>query len=105
MKRLCLSAIVLLTLFSARLGADQPGGEKSASGKRTGSRPVSPSRRIKRLTYDFKAAGKKMEYGLFVPSNYDSPAMAKASACAAVAEAFQPGLAGARADATACPLR
>ena len=75
MKRLCLYAIVLLTLFSARLGADEPGGEKSASGKR--SRPVSPSRRIQRLTYDFKAAGKKMEYGLFVPSSYESPAMAK----------------------------
>ena len=77
MKRVFLSAIFFLALVSARVGADEPGGENSASGKRTRSRTVSPSRRIKRLTYDFKAAGKKMEYGLFVPSSYESPAMAK----------------------------
>ena len=77
MKRVFLSAIFFLALVSARVGADEPGGENSASGMRTRSRTVSPSRRIKRLTYDFKAAGKKMEYGLFVPSSYESPAMAK----------------------------
>ena len=77
MKRVFFAAIFFLALVSARLGADEPGGENSASGKRIRSRTVSPSRRIKRLTYDFKAAGKKMEYGLFVPSSYESPAMAK----------------------------
>ena len=77
MKRVFFAAIFFLALVSARVGADEPGGENSASGKRTRSRTVSPSRRIKRLTYDFKAAGKKMEYGLFVPSSYESPAMAK----------------------------
>lgn len=30
-----------------------------------------PAERIQKLTYDFKEAGKEMEYGLFVPSGYD----------------------------------
>src|SRR5262245_43022176 len=50
-------AVALATLVSA---------EEPAL-KQTGA----PSSRIQKKTYDFKEAGKEMEYALFVPSKYD----------------------------------
>ena len=35
------------------------------------SRKESTTSRIQKKTYDFKEAGKEMEYAVFVPSNYD----------------------------------
>ena len=74
MEQLSLKTLVLFAMLPALTGADEPG---SRPGKRSSSRPASPGRRIQRLTYDFKAAGKKMEYGLFVPSSYKAEANSK----------------------------
>src|SRR5688572_2102146 len=52
-------AIVVLALFVPPLAA-QPGAKKNATHSR-----------IERKTYDFKEAGKEMEYALFVPTGYD----------------------------------
>jgi poly(3-hydroxybutyrate) depolymerase len=42
-----------------------------AQEKPSGESAKAPASRIEKKTYDFKAAGKEMEYGLFVPSKYD----------------------------------
>ncbi len=69
--RLFLKLFVLAASLPAPLAAGEP---EKAAGKKPASRPVSPTRRIQKLSYDFKEAGKKMEYGLFVPSNYKDEA-------------------------------
>ena len=56
-------AVVICVLSSPILGAEPP-------------KKASPTRRIQKLTYDFKEAGKQMEYGLFVPSSYDEDSRA-----------------------------
>ena len=76
MPRLSLKTLPLLVLLPVSLGAQEP-GPKSQPGKRSSTSRSSPTRRIQRLTYDFKAAGKKMEYGLFVPSSYKLAANSK----------------------------
>jgi poly(3-hydroxybutyrate) depolymerase len=53
----------LLALGLVALASAQEPGQKEP-GKPTGSR-------IEKKTYDFKEAGKEMEYALFVPSKYD----------------------------------
>src|SRR5262245_3365649 len=53
----------LLVLSLATLASAQEPGQKQPGG--------SPSSRIQKKTYDFKEAGKEMEYALFVPSKYD----------------------------------
>lgn len=53
--------VALLGLVSSAFAADPP---KKEAGK-------SASSRIESKTYDFKDAGKEMEYSLFVPSGYD----------------------------------
>lgn len=55
--RLILPAVAAL-LFPLGLVAQPPGGSSTQS-------------RIQKKTYDFKEAGKEMEYALFVPSKYD----------------------------------
>lgn len=70
MNRLSLKLLVLLSVLPVLMGADKPA-------KKAKPKPVSPTRRIQRLSYDFKDAGKKMEYGLFVPSSYESEPNAK----------------------------
>jgi len=66
MNRLSLK-LLMLTVLPVLLGADQPA-------KQAKPKPLSPIRRIQKLSYDFKDAGKEMEYGLFVPSSYESQA-------------------------------
>jgi poly(3-hydroxybutyrate) depolymerase len=66
-----LKLMVLAAVFPAGPAA---GELEKAPPKTSASGPVSPTRRIQRLSYDFKAAGKKMEYGLFVPSSYQDEA-------------------------------
>ena len=66
-----LKLMFLSAVFPAVLVAGEP---EKAPEKKTASRPVSPTRRIQKLSYDFMAAGKKMEYGLFVPSTYQDEA-------------------------------
>ena len=53
----------LLVLGLATLVSAQEPGQKQAGGP--------PSSRIQKKTYDFKEAGKEIEYALFVPSSYD----------------------------------
>jgi len=65
MNRLTLKQLVLVCVLPVLLGADEPA-------KKANPKPLSPIRRIQKLSYDFKDAGKKMEYGLFVPSSYES---------------------------------
>jgi poly(3-hydroxybutyrate) depolymerase len=56
-------AVTLLALLLAGLAsADEPAKKEPAG---------PPSSRIEKRTYDFKEAGKEMEYALFVPSTYD----------------------------------
>jgi poly(3-hydroxybutyrate) depolymerase len=55
-----LAAFLLLCGLTTFAGAQQP----RDAGKR-------PADRIEKRTYDFKEAGKQMEYALFVPSGYD----------------------------------
>ena len=57
-----LTAFLLLCGLTSLVGAQQP--QPRDSGKR-------PADRIEKKTYDFKEAGKEMEYALFVPSSYD----------------------------------
>ena len=57
-----LAACLLLCGLTALAGAQQP------PLKDTGKKP---SDRIEKRTYEFKEAGKEMEYALFVPSGYD----------------------------------
>jgi hypothetical protein len=59
-KPLARFAICLVTGLATSAGAQQPDDQ----GKKTSSR-------IEKKTYEFKEAGKEMEYALFVPSNYD----------------------------------
>lgn len=56
-----LFTVVVLCLFGPGLAAQEP--TKKADKSTTG--------RIQKKTYDFKEAGKEMEYALFVPSKYD----------------------------------
>jgi len=61
-KRLTRLAVFLLLCSLATLaGAQQP--QQKDKGKKTGDR-------IEKKTYEFKEAGKEMEYALFVPSKY-----------------------------------
>jgi poly(3-hydroxybutyrate) depolymerase len=62
-QKLCLLSTLFATLLLSLplLAQDKPKTEPSKS--------TTP--RIERKTYDFKEAGKEMEYGLFVPSKYD----------------------------------
>ncbi len=61
---LCGGAVaVLLGLAAPQPGLAQPPGQRQPGGP-AGSR-------IQKKTYDFKEAGKEMEYALFVPSGYD----------------------------------
>jgi hypothetical protein len=53
----------LLVLSLATLVSGQEPGQKQPGGP--------PSSRIEKRTYNFKEAGKEMEYALFVPSKYD----------------------------------
>jgi poly(3-hydroxybutyrate) depolymerase len=57
-----LAACLLVCGLTALAGAQQP-QQKDAARK--------SSDRVEKRTYDFKAAGKEMEYALFVPTNYD----------------------------------
>src|SRR5580700_6090932 len=57
-----LALVCSLCLGAANLRADDK--PKDATGK-------SPASRIEKRTYDFKEAGKEMEYTLFAPSSYD----------------------------------
>jgi poly(3-hydroxybutyrate) depolymerase len=57
-----LAACLLLCGLATLSGAQQP--RQRDAGKKT-------SDRIEKRTYDFKEAGKEMEYALFVPSGYD----------------------------------
>jgi len=57
-----LAACLLLCSLTTLAGAQQP-QQKDTSKK--------PSDRIEKRTYEFKEAGKEMEYALFVPSGYD----------------------------------
>ena len=57
-----LAACLLLSGLATWAGA-QPPQQKDTSKK--------PADRIERRTYEFKEAGKEMEYALFVPSGYD----------------------------------
>jgi poly(3-hydroxybutyrate) depolymerase len=52
--------LAAIGLFALTLVAQQPGRKATAS-----------QARIQKKTYDFKDAGKEMEYALFVPSTYD----------------------------------
>ena len=52
-----LKLMFLSAVFPAVLVAGEP---EKAPEKKPASRPVSPTRRIQKLSYDFKAAGKKM---------------------------------------------
>jgi poly(3-hydroxybutyrate) depolymerase len=58
----CLAGCLLLCGLTTLAGAQQP--EQKGTGKK-------PSDRIEKRTYEFKEAGKAMEYALFVPSGYD----------------------------------
>src|SRR6516162_4398509 len=49
-------------------GLTAPAGAQQSQQKDT---PKKPSERIEKKTYEFKEAGKEMEYALFVPSTYD----------------------------------
>ena len=57
-----LAACLLLCGLTTLAGAQQP--RQPDTGKK-------PSDRIEKRTYEFKEAGKEMEYALFVPSGYD----------------------------------
>jgi poly(3-hydroxybutyrate) depolymerase len=57
-----LAACLLLCGLTTLAGAQQP--QQKDTGK-------NPSERTEKRTYDFKDAGKEMEYALFVPSGYD----------------------------------
>jgi poly(3-hydroxybutyrate) depolymerase len=57
-----LAVCLLLCSVTTLAGAQQP--QQKDTGKK-------PSDRIEKQTYDFKEAGKEMEYALFVPSGYD----------------------------------
>jgi poly(3-hydroxybutyrate) depolymerase len=57
-----LAACLLLCGLTTLAGAQQ--SQQKDTGKR-------PSDRIEKKTYEFKEAGKEMEYALFVPSGYD----------------------------------
>jgi poly(3-hydroxybutyrate) depolymerase len=57
-----LAACLLLCGLTTLAGAQQP--QTNDTGKK-------PSGRIEKRTYEFKEAGKEMEYALFVPSKYD----------------------------------
>jgi poly(3-hydroxybutyrate) depolymerase len=57
-----LAACLLLCGLTTWAGAQQPPQKDTAK---------KPSDRIEKRTYDFKEAGKEMEYALFVPSRYD----------------------------------
>jgi poly(3-hydroxybutyrate) depolymerase len=59
--RSALLAIVATCLFTPALPAQATAKPKAKS----------TQSRIEKRTYDFKEAGKEMEYGLFVPSGYD----------------------------------
>lgn len=61
LKLAILSAVLFLGAATALYGQDQP--------KNDG--PPTTASRIQNRTYDFKEAGKEMEYALFVPSKYD----------------------------------
>jgi poly(3-hydroxybutyrate) depolymerase len=62
-RRVAQDAAALLVLLLAGLAsADEPGKKEPAG---------PPSSRIEKRTYEFKEAGKEMEYALFVPSTYD----------------------------------
>ena len=52
---------LLVLSFATLLSAQEP---KNEPGK-------APSSGVQKRTYDFKEAGKEMEYALFVPSKYD----------------------------------
>ena len=58
-----LAACLLLGGLTTMAGAQQP--QQKDTGKK-------PSDRIEKRTYEFKEAGKEMEYALFVPSGYDN---------------------------------
>src|SRR5262249_45038720 len=62
-RKLCLLGALTATLA---LAVPLPAQEKP---KTEPSKSTTP--RIEKKTYDFKEAGKEMEYGLFVPSRYD----------------------------------
>jgi poly(3-hydroxybutyrate) depolymerase len=62
-QRLVRFAVCLTVCGLATLAGAQPPQQKE-QGKKTGDR-------IEKRTYDFKDAGKSMEYALFVPSGYD----------------------------------
>jgi poly(3-hydroxybutyrate) depolymerase len=49
-------------------GLTAPAGAQQSQQKDTGKKPAD---RIEKRTYEFKEAGKEMEYALFVPSGYD----------------------------------
>jgi poly(3-hydroxybutyrate) depolymerase len=57
-----LAACLLLCGLTTLAGAQQPQQKDTAR---------KPSDRIEKRTYEFKEAGKEMEYALFVPSGYD----------------------------------
>ena len=57
-----LAACLLLCGLTTLAGAQQP--QPRDANRR-------PSDQIEKKTYDFKEAGKEMEYALFVPSGYD----------------------------------
>ncbi len=61
-KRFAFASICSIVILSPSLRADDK--PKVDAGKSTTSR-------IQKRTYDFKEAGKEMEYALFVPSTYD----------------------------------
>ena len=56
-------AAVLAVAFAVVFGPGAGAQQKKDDAK--------PSSRIQKKTYDFKDAGKEMEYALFVPTNYD----------------------------------
>ena len=58
--RRLLPTLTLLALAAPLRADDKPKGEANATWKR-----------IEKKTYEFKDAGKEMEYGLFLPSTYD----------------------------------
>ena len=60
--RRALVAIGVVCLFHPSLNAQPPAKKDAAKSTQT---------RIEKKTYDFKEAGKEMEYALFVPSTYD----------------------------------
>ena len=77
LKSLCIAggqSAVFCLLLSALAGFAQPENPPAQAKKgqaKKGRKAKSPRARIQRVFYDFKAAGKKMEYGLFVTSKYD----------------------------------